>query len=674
MGLIMPFRTIIFIFLFQWSCFSQIGTTPTAQVKTLSDLLTNTIPVINNRLTAIVTGRVTTNDGGGGIYIYESSNITSTNLGTIAKPSTATGRWSMLYSGPLNIKWFGAVGDGTANDTAAFTNAIALTQVSGGAIFIPKGTYLVDGLSITQDGVSIHGESTGYQYGGSGGTTNVSVLKASSSATTVLTIGGTANQLNTHISNIAIDGNRTATTGIKAFGLPIIERVSIYHCAEGLVAGSLNGSVFRNVAAYDNGTGLIITNTATTSTKYLVESCNFRQNTNYGGIVQDGQSSKFLQTDFEANGKNGLRVYKPTGETLSRVVFDTCFFENNGGANVGDDSYQLLVDSQTLNQTTGPPSYLLFDHCTLNGNGTQGGAKINSDLYGRYADCKFNAAVNALTTSIYCSGTEFFARSGGGALAASAFEWAPSFANGAGGFIISGNLDSYTNTVTRTLAGSGSAAEPSFSFSGDLDTGIYRAASNEIDFVNQGTNFVSIVAAGTVVSSTPTAVTGFQISDRDGFGGNHYVGLKQDPNTSSGSSRFYRNLTAASTAGPVVQIYQDHATDDQPGLEIIQDGSGPAISSSGDVITTLAGKGFKVKEGADARMGTAVLNGASPSTVTVANTSVTANTRIFLTINTAGAAPGVCYVSARTGSTSFTITGANTDTSTVAWILLEPSP
>lgn len=83
-----------------------------------------------------------------------------------------------------------------------------------------------------------------------------------------------------------------------------------------------------------------------------------------------------------------------------------------------------------------------------------------------------------------------------------------------------------------------------------------------------------------------------------------------------------------------------------------------------------AGRGLRVAEGSNAKQGTATL---AAGTVTVANTSVTANSRIFLTAQNSGAAPGALRVSARTAGTSFTITSTSgTDTSLVAWEIFEP--
>lgn len=102
--------------------------------------------------------------------------------------------------------------------------------------------------------------------------------------------------------------------------------------------------------------------------------------------------------------------------------------------------------------------------------------------------------------------------------------------------------------------------------------------------------------------------------------------------------------------------------------------SGDYTATGGNIILATAGKGLQIKEGSNARMGVATLVAGS---AVVANTSVTANTRILLTVQSLGtvAAPQAVAVTARTASTSFTITSAdNTDTSVVAWELIEPAP
>lgn len=99
--------------------------------------------------------------------------------------------------------------------------------------------------------------------------------------------------------------------------------------------------------------------------------------------------------------------------------------------------------------------------------------------------------------------------------------------------------------------------------------------------------------------------------------------------------------------------------------------AGSFYTQNGNLGTNVAGYGVNVKEGTNARMGTATL---VAGTVTVSTTAVTANSRIMLTAQNSGAAPGALRISARTAGTSFAITSTSaTDTSLVAWIIFEPS-
>lgn len=67
----------------------------------------------------------------------DATNLTYTAPGVGATTRTVYSR----LSDTVSVKDFGAVGDGVANDTAAFT---AARTASGGRYFIPEGTYLVD--------------------------------------------------------------------------------------------------------------------------------------------------------------------------------------------------------------------------------------------------------------------------------------------------------------------------------------------------------------------------------------------------------------------------------------------------------------------------------------------------------------------------------------------------
>ena len=101
-------------------------------------------------------------------------------------------------------------------------------------------------------------------------------------------------------------------------------------------------------------------------------------------------------------------------------------------------------------------------------------------------------------------------------------------------------------------------------------------------------------------------------------------------------------------------------------------GTGDVAVTVGNLNVTTLGKGLKVKTGTNSKAGVATLVG---GTVTVANTSVTANSIIMLTCLTPGGTPGFLRVSAVTAGTSFVITSSSgSDTSVVSWLIVELIP
>lgn len=90
-----------------------------------------------------------------------------------------------------------------------------------------------------------------------------------------------------------------------------------------------------------------------------------------------------------------------------------------------------------------------------------------------------------------------------------------------------------------------------------------------------------------------------------------------------------------------------------------------------DFRVSTVGKGLRVKEGSNAKQGVVTLTAGA---ATVANTAVTANSRIMLTSQADGGTPGFVRVSSRVAGTSFTITSSSgADASSVAYQIFEPA-
>lgn len=170
---------------------------------------------------------------------------------------------------------------------------------------------------------------------------------------------------------------------------------------------------------------------------------------------------------------------------------------------------------------------------------------------------------------------------------------------------------------------SGSDSTPTYSFTGDTNTGFYQNASDSIRMVVGGNNVM------TVNTSLFTINQIAKVS-------NVLKGSGFDLGADNSSDCFYKGWF------------------------------------DNNVILRQVGAGFSIKEGTNATMGVATL---SAGTVTVTNTTVTATSRIFLTVQGGTLTNvGSTYISARSAGTSFTISSSNIlDASDVAWLIVAPA-
>ena len=113
--------------------------------------------------TIYVKSHTTEGDGGGGEFWLDTSDTSTADdngINIVDSVSPRIGTWKRIYSGAINVKWFGAVGDGVTDDTTAIQAAVDSLSASDGLIF-PQGDYLItDEITVTTSFISIYG--TGY--------------------------------------------------------------------------------------------------------------------------------------------------------------------------------------------------------------------------------------------------------------------------------------------------------------------------------------------------------------------------------------------------------------------------------------------------------------------------------------------------------------------------------
>ncbi len=226
------------------------------------------------------------------------------------------------------------------------------------------------------------------------------------------------------------------------------------------------------------------------------------------------------------------------------------------------------------------------------------------------------------------------------------------------------------DALTQVLVRDSGTGELKYRTASTLSGGSVAGSNTEVQFNNGGafgadadftfaSNVLKIGQTGAF--STEISTSSIVIDQTDGSFGISMSSAGAVPNIQSESGILITN--AFSGTGDVT----------------IHNGNGDVIletdsAVNGDIIieTDNAGTGtFKINDGADEQMGVATL---ASGNVTVNNTKITANTRVFLSRQSISGTEGFLRISARTAGTSFTITSSSgSDGGTIAWLLIEPN-
>ncbi len=371
---------------------------------------------------AQTSGYYAAGDGGGNSFYWDGTSSAVDNGGTIIKPTfvSGAGRWLAINIDNINVKQFGAVGDGVADDTTAISSAIDEFNT----VYFPNGTYLFSGITINKHNVTLYG--TGESR---------SVLLMTNAAAAAVTIGSTAFTSGINIHNLKIEGNASNLGGIS-LGTTTFAAARI-RIQDVFITG------FQNAA---NGYGIRLNSNQNTDIENLwIEECHFgiyRANGGYStstrfsgkgsyfgrnclhGIYVDGQCDDLYIQDglvegclgvgiavtanaastagagrgtriildsvyFEENNKNGLSSYNAvqvigtaTGYAQHTLTMNECQFAANPSAPVG--TKDVGIDR----------AYAYFNGCRLTPSSVVPTANCNV----RFVSCKFPNAENYLTT------------------------------------------------------------------------------------------------------------------------------------------------------------------------------------------------------------------------------------------------------------------------------------
>lgn len=154
-----------------------------------------------------VAGYNTVNDGGGGLFVYIAADATTDNGGTVFAPDVGSGRWNRLLdlAGPIDLRWFGATGNGSTDDTTRIQAAFTYGGSNVATMWVPAGyTFIYSALTIPSNL-----RLTGY------GTLKRKTTNSITSGEHY-TLDATGSS-NWSIDHVTFDGNRAGQTGAAGF-------------------------------------------------------------------------------------------------------------------------------------------------------------------------------------------------------------------------------------------------------------------------------------------------------------------------------------------------------------------------------------------------------------------------------------------------------------------------
>jgi hypothetical protein len=111
---------------------------------------------------AIARGFHTPGHDGGGAFAWTTDLSTPDDGGTVvvSRIVPRVGCWKRIAAPVMNVRWFGARGDGVADDLDAFREAYnAAVSAGGGTVYVPAGRYRITAALIIEDpGITLRGD------------------------------------------------------------------------------------------------------------------------------------------------------------------------------------------------------------------------------------------------------------------------------------------------------------------------------------------------------------------------------------------------------------------------------------------------------------------------------------------------------------------------------------
>lgn len=319
-----------------WVRFTTSGQSPYATISAMA--AESATLTVNSTVTVVESGR-------GGLFVIEASGTADNGIVF----ALASGQYARrIYANALDLKWFGATGDGSTDDTTAIQAALDYATANKIGVYVPPGTYNTTSTLTIDAGIHFYGlerEST--------------IIEQQTSGVAIVNLDGTG--ISMHGLTLQFASRETSDADSVCFQWNQLRRSQFYDLkfSNGYYAMRTNqdglGTYFIYSCSFDtvvmtNATGAFIGityegagNTGCTFNNIYMNNSSVSQYdiTNFINI-QTCAEMQFTQINFEWATLLGSMFYAGTG--AYNISFRGVHVE---GVDFGDDDLAFFAVRQT---------------------------------------------------------------------------------------------------------------------------------------------------------------------------------------------------------------------------------------------------------------------------------------------------------------------------------------
>jgi hypothetical protein len=372
-------------------------------------------PAVNSSVNVL--GYYARGDGGGGTFYWDATSTATDNGGTIIKAAPTTGRWIRVYSGAVNVLWFGAIRYGGHPEAIAGVGCSAIIQsiitlltggpdLSGGTIYFPTGVYGIDAtitLASGQNSVKFVGDNMSAK----------SVLRTQ----TDITLLSTNQVWGLEIEGLVLAGFQDGVNNVVNLSSSFLCHIHNTFIEKANLAYGLQLTLSSNVSVtdcnFESGNGI---NVLTGSQNVIVSGCEIQPNYEYGirttatfpvtltgntftcptdityAVFVAGASSSISMTGGAMNMRSSttstaIQIENAQLSTITGVSFyngNRGVYIHNGAANVVVNACNFdtftAFGAGVSNTWAGNGNIFVgntYDNCTADTSGTSDGVKLS---------------------------------------------------------------------------------------------------------------------------------------------------------------------------------------------------------------------------------------------------------------------------------------------------------